>query len=323
MRRIILGALFAILPIVATVSSANAQAIRTWVSGVGDDVNPCSRSAPCKTFAGAISKTAAGGEINCLDAAGFGALTITKSISVICVGVLGGVTAAGTNAFIINAGRTDVVVLKGLDLEGGGSAVLGINGIRFLAGGALHVEDVFIRGFHAGSPNGNGIIFAPSAGIAELTVTNTTIMNNGTGNTGGGILIEPTGSGGTRVVIENTRVENNGVGVLVRGGSSTGDNAVTIRNSVLSGNTTFGLVVTESGAGVSEVMLKSSSASNNERGVSAAGDTGIVRMRNSTVARNTIAGLVASSNSRIISHGGNVVAGNGTNGAFTNTVAQQ
>jgi hypothetical protein len=81
---------------------AQAQATRTWVSGVGDDANPCSRTAPCKTFAGAISKTATGGEINCLDPGGFGGVTITKSIQIICQ-VEAGVLVSGTNAIIVNA----------------------------------------------------------------------------------------------------------------------------------------------------------------------------------------------------------------------------
>ena len=84
---------------------ANAQATRTWVSGVGDDANPCSRTAPCKTFAGAISKTAAGGEINCLDPGGFGGVTITKSITINCKYTEGGVLVSGTNAIIVNASR--------------------------------------------------------------------------------------------------------------------------------------------------------------------------------------------------------------------------
>src|SRR5687768_12498119 len=82
------------------VAPASAQATRTWVSGVGDDANPCSRTAPCKTFAGAISKTAAGGEINCLDPGGFGGVTITKSISIICDHTEGGVLVSGTNAIV-------------------------------------------------------------------------------------------------------------------------------------------------------------------------------------------------------------------------------
>src|SRR5437870_9414134 len=102
------------LPLIAA-SPAAAQATRTWVSGVGDDVNPCSRTAPCKTFAGAISKTAAGGEINVLDPGGFGAVTITKAITILAVGVPAGVLVSGTHGIIINAGANDVVTLQGLD----------------------------------------------------------------------------------------------------------------------------------------------------------------------------------------------------------------
>src|SRR5258708_18987785 len=91
---------------------ANAQATRTWVSGVGDDANPCSRTAPCKTFAGAISKTAAGGEINCIDPGGFGALTITKAITISCEAGTAGVLVAGTNGMTVAAGANDVVILK-------------------------------------------------------------------------------------------------------------------------------------------------------------------------------------------------------------------
>ena len=99
-------------------SSAQAQATRTWVSGVGDDADPCSRTAPCKTFAGAISKTATSGEINCLDSAGFGAVTITKSITIRCKGVIGGILAAGTTGVIINSAGAEVI-LDGLDINGG------------------------------------------------------------------------------------------------------------------------------------------------------------------------------------------------------------
>src|SRR5438132_11676432 len=106
-----------------------AQVTRTWVSGVVDDANPCSRTAPCKTFAGAISKTAAGGEINCLDPAGYGAVTITKSITIECHHTEGGILAASVNGIIINAAATDKIVLRGLDINGAGSG--GLAGIRF------------------------------------------------------------------------------------------------------------------------------------------------------------------------------------------------
>src|SRR5277367_1093894 len=96
---------------------ASGQATRTWVSGVGDDANPCSRTAPCKTFAGAISKTASPGEINCLDPAGFGAVTITKAINIVCDSVSnGGVLVAGTNGIVVNLpSGGGQVMLSGLD----------------------------------------------------------------------------------------------------------------------------------------------------------------------------------------------------------------
>src|SRR3954449_8112250 len=115
MRRITLLAIAAgfLTPLLAT-APASAQATRTWVSGVGDDVNPCSRTAPCKTFAGAISKTANGGIINAIDSAGFGAVTITKSITIDATPFMGGVLASGTNGVVISATATDKVTLRGL-----------------------------------------------------------------------------------------------------------------------------------------------------------------------------------------------------------------
>src|SRR5205807_7908763 len=111
------------LAMMLAAAPANAQATRTWVSGVGDDANPCSRTAPCKTFAGAISKTAPAGEINVLDPGGFGAVTITKSITISSVGFEAGVLVSGTNGIIISAGATDQIVLKGLDIEGLGTGL--------------------------------------------------------------------------------------------------------------------------------------------------------------------------------------------------------
>src|ERR1700720_3392324 len=117
--------------VLAETTIMSAQASRTWVSGVGDDANPCSRTAPCKTFAGAISKTAAGGEINVLDPGGFGAVTITKSISIIS-GFEAGVLASASNGIIVNVLSTDKVLLEGLDIEGVGT---GVNGIQIIGGG--------------------------------------------------------------------------------------------------------------------------------------------------------------------------------------------
>lgn len=118
--------------------AAFAQATRTWVSGVGNDANPCSRTAPCKTFAGAFAKTATGGEIDALDMGAFGALTITRAITIDGGPNAGGVVAAGSPGFTINAGPQDVVILRRLNISGA-SSIPGSVGIQFNSGRALHV----------------------------------------------------------------------------------------------------------------------------------------------------------------------------------------
>src|SRR5947209_3449891 len=158
--------------------TAQAQATRTWVSGVGDDANPCSRTAPCKTYAGAISKTAPNGEINCLDPGGFGSVTITKSMSIVCDYTEGGVLANGVFGFNINAPAGSIITLKGQDVECVGT---GTNGIQVLgAGVTLHVHKTQIRSCrNSGGSNGNGILVAPSSGIAKVLVADSYITDNG------------------------------------------------------------------------------------------------------------------------------------------------
>src|ERR1044071_5172603 len=133
--------------IFAVASMAQAQATRTWVSGVGDDVNPCSRTAPCKTFAGAISKTAAGGEIDALDPGGFGTVTITKSILIDGTNGagFGSILNSGVNGVNVNDSATAtpntiVVRLRNLSINGAGTT-LGTNGIVFTSGAQLSVEN--------------------------------------------------------------------------------------------------------------------------------------------------------------------------------------
>src|SRR5437870_4631051 len=106
---------------------AQAQATRTWVSGVGDDANPCSRTAPCKTWAGAISKTAPGGEIDALDPGGFGGVTITKSITLEGTGTFASILASLVNGIVINAASTDVITIRGLSIDGFCNGINGIN----------------------------------------------------------------------------------------------------------------------------------------------------------------------------------------------------
>src|ERR1700730_17294808 len=116
--------LYVFVLVLAGTTMMSAQASRTWVSGVGDDANPCSRTAPCKTFAGAISKTAAGGEIDALDPGGFGAVTITKGITIDGGGgQVASVLVSGTNGIVISAGATDVVSLRNLSINGLGTGL--------------------------------------------------------------------------------------------------------------------------------------------------------------------------------------------------------
>ena len=151
---------------------AHAQATRTWVSGVGDDANPCSRTAPCKTFAGAISKTATGGEINVLDPGGFGGVTITKAISIISECIEAGVLVSGTNAIIVNPPAGSKVLLQGLDIEGLGT---GLQAVHIISAAKVTVQRCSIRNFTL-----NGVNIAGPAGTRAL-VTECHIY----GNTGG------------------------------------------------------------------------------------------------------------------------------------------
>src|SRR5258707_2547311 len=145
----------------AFASLAQAQATRTWVSGVGDDANPCSRTAPCKTFAGAISKTAAGGEIDALDPGGFGAVTITKAITIDGGGgQVASVLVAFTNGIVVQAGPSDVVTLRNLRINGIG---FGLNGIRFLSGRAINIQNCYVFGF---TQNGIDIVSSGQANVS-------------------------------------------------------------------------------------------------------------------------------------------------------------
>jgi hypothetical protein len=194
MRRIALLALVigSLTPFVA--APAHAQATRTWVSGVGDDVNPCSRTAPCKTFPGAISKTATNGEINCLDSAGFGALTITKSISVICTGVIGGVLTNAGNGINVSPGAVEVT-LDGLDFEGLGSAN---HGVSITGNAKVTIRRSTIRNFA-----GNGVNLVGTAG-ARVVIEDSLIISNT-----GGVNVAGAGGAVNSAILIRTTVDNN------------------------------------------------------------------------------------------------------------------
>jgi hypothetical protein len=290
MKKITVNLPVALLSFVV-ISAAHAQATRTWVSGVGDDVNPCSRTAPCKTFAGAISKTAAAGEISVLDPGGFGALTITKSITVNGGSSLAGVLNASVNGFTINAGATDVVVLKNLTINGSGS---GLDGIRYVNAGQVIVEDTAIIGQTA-----NAIEIATNAN-ANLTVRNSNFEGGVTG-----VKINSTSSPisvslnkvsiknftngveaqtGNVDISDSVVTQNTGTGLLASGGSITGQNnmitgngtavqsqsggVANIDKSTLSGNAVA--VIAQAG---STVRISGNNIFNNQTGLACGGGT--------------------------------------------------
>lgn len=221
--------------------TADAQATRTWVSGVGDDVNPCSRTAPCRTFAGAISKTAAGGTISVLDPGAYGTVTIVKSISIQSDPSLGSILNVATNGIIINAGANDSVLISGLIIDGSTSANSGLNGVRFLAGKSLTMRNCIIRGNRTAAPNGNGILFANTAGAATAVISDCLITANGIG-----VHAVPTGAGTVKVTLDRVVVEGNtGAGVLAEQGGT-----IRITDTVITGNAP-GLSVTGNGKIVS------------------------------------------------------------------------
>lgn len=226
-KKITLFSTLAVLAFAALFASmsASAQATRTWVSGVGDDVNPCSRTAPCKTFAGAISKTAAGGIINCLDSGGFGVVTIVKSIEIDCLTVHAGVLAAATNGINVN-GAGITVVLRGLAIEGIGTGLVGVNIVQ---GDVVHIEKCTIRGFRSG--NSTGVRIATTTGNPDVYITDTDITDNGS-TVGGGIINIPTG-GLSFVTLSNVRIKNNKFGV-----ANNANGRMRISRSLFSGNET-------------------------------------------------------------------------------------
>ena len=208
MRSPIQSLAMAVLALALAAIPVQAQATRTWVSGVGDDVNPCSRTAPCKTFAGAISKTAAGGEISVLDPGGFGALTITKSLTLYNDGAVGSILAAGTNGILINAAATDRIVIDGLEIDSAGT---GLNGIRIINAGSVIVKDTVVRNFRGGTGFGIDI---QSASPIEVYLQNVTIMNclGGVNVSSAGVL--------NRVTIDGSHIVQNASFSLTSNGAS-------------------------------------------------------------------------------------------------------
>jgi hypothetical protein len=312
-----LTALAVIVFTLAAASSANAQATRTWVSGVGDDVNPCSRTAPCKTYAGAISKTAVNGEISTLDPGGFGAVTITKSITI--EGTqgqgYGSILHSGTTGVSIPfdnftaVGETQKTVrLRNLNINGsggsGGNASSGLRGIRISGGAAATNTEVFVEDCVLDGAFGN-----PGRGIEDvraggglLSVRNTTVRNMG----GTGISIATaSGNAAIKLIVAHCNISNCLFGI---GGGT--NSKVTVYDTILSNNGTALFTEDQDGAGVgtTDMAVDHCVVSSNTTGFNAATGSATIRVSNTTANGNTTLFTVAGGG-QVLSYGNNQANG--------------
>jgi hypothetical protein len=284
----------------AFASAAQAQASRTWVSGVGDDANPCSRTAPCKTFAGAISKTAVNGEINCLDPGGFGAVTITKSITIDCHEIFASILNAGTNGINIPFDNftavgevRKTVRLRNLNFNGFDSGIIGISisGSAGTTGTKVFIEDCMLDGDFGSTARG---IQDLRAGGGILAINNTTVRNmNSTGISIAGA------TNALSVVISHSRVLNCDFGVAVAGAA----HKVQAYDCVFSSNKTNGVRADNSGE---QVSVDHCVVSNNTGAGFLAQNGATIFVSNTTAINNT--GGLATGN--VSSYGSNQTGGN-------------
>lgn len=285
----------------------HAQATRTWVSGVGDDVNPCSRTAPCKTFAGAISKTAAFGEISVLDPGGFGAVTITKSITI--DGGTGegwaSILATATNGIIINAANTDVVQLRNISINGNQSGGVGI---RILSAKAVYIQNLTIFDFRAagGSDPGRGIRDSRANG-GQLFVSDTTIQNNAEGAV---VIVAPAGAPRINASFDNVRFEGNRDGVSVVSGG-----LVMLSNCIISGNSGVGVVAQTPPGSVAatEVNVENCVVAQNTTGISSQLGVSLIRISNTAITGNSTGISIPAGT--VQTFGNNKIAANGAGNA--------
>ena len=286
---------------VLALPASSLAASRTWVSGVGDDANPCSRTAPCKTFAGAFSKTDAGGEIDALDPGGFGALTITRAVTIDGGGgQVASTLVSGTNGIVVNAGAADHVILRNLRITGLNGA--GLNGVDFISGGSLRLENVQIFGFG-------------DSGVSDVSPDSSLVVSgsNVDDNTGDGVLVAPPAGHSAQALLENDSLENNECGVAA--GALGGPGPFT---------TNCGLSTAGSPASGVDVGLDHSSASGNiADGVLSVGSPSTVFLSTATVFGNGT-GLATLNGGSIVSVGPNNAAyGNVSNGNPTSTSGPQ
>jgi len=302
-----LGALAMVLPIMPGAQAAT----RTWVASTGADTGTCPRSAPCATFSYAVSQTDAFGEVNCADAGSFGFLNVTKSITISCeAGTAGILVASVGDGIFISTAATDVVYLRGLDINGAGDANKPYIGIQIEGGGKVHIEKCVVHGITGSSGTGTGILYNPSA-ASSLFISDTVIADNGSSAAGGGILLQPDTTATVNVSVERLRLTNNGYG-LDADGSNTGALQVSVRDSLASGNANSGFIA-ESTSGRMKMMIQNSEASSNgTNGIKADGSNTLLTVGGSAIFGNASA-ITIKNNATLLSYQNNQIDGNTAN----------
>jgi len=284
---------------------ARAQA-KVWISNTGNDLNPCTISAPCATLNHALAVVATGGDIGVLTPGDYFTALIGTSVNITNDGAGEAAVSveSGGVGLTISAGRGDVVSLRGLVIDGQGVAS---EGILITQASAVHIQNCVVRNFEqAGS--GYGIVLQPSGTIrTQLFVSDTLVYNNGSTAGTGGIYIGPNGAASANVVLHSVHLENNVIGLWVDGFNSTGDGShVILRDSVASGNAGDGIQARSlpGRAPAFVVVEESSSVNNGGAGMLANGPRATILIDNNTIARNG-AGINAVNSGQIISYGNN------------------
>jgi hypothetical protein len=281
---------------------AQAQLARTFVSSVGNDANDCGRLTPCRTFQRAHDNTLANGEITVLDPGGYGAVTITKTISIINdgVGEAGVLVSGGLTGITITAGASDAVGLRGLTVKGIGFG--GGTGIQFNSGKSLTIESCAIRNL-----TGNGIEFVAN-GSSSLAVSNTFVADNGLT----GIFVGHVAAGTVKAVVNRVEAHNNGAsGIVVSGLGGGGVINAAVADSIASNNGGVGFAAASSAGGaLSSLLVIRSVAANNGTGLVANSANAILRVGQSSLIGNTTSWSELNSGA-VRSYGDNNIDGNG------------
>jgi hypothetical protein len=292
------------------VGAAQAQS-RVFVAAQGSDANPCTFALPCRTFQHAHDVVAANGEIDVLDPAGYGKLTIAKAISIQGHGFAGISIGAGTG-ITINAPATASVHLDGLIIDGTG---VGVTGIFFQAGSALVVENCLLR-----NTTNTGIAMNTfGTSISTLSVSGSYVASIGSV----GISIQPSGPAGATAAIERTAFYDNSTALKASAVSSTGPVNVTVTDSIAAdGGTGFNIVSTATRPAANLALMRTTIAGNSGTGVVAASPNTTIQLSQATIMANAI-GYDVGSGGTIFSYGDNTIANNGSNtGTLTGATKQ-